>query len=240
MAYIIGVYLGDGSIGTNKRTFCLQTIDKDFVEKTFSDISTLTKNNPKVITMPRLTTAKRVVYGMYVTDVTLCNELKKITNNRNNLPIDFGKWARSLQLELISGLLDSEGYVSLYRDHIYNSQRVFSMAIGIGATGTWLYELHQFLKENRMGVGVITREILKSGKIYAKFSFNKKDFIANGLYFNIFRKQNRIEEYKKIFPGSTTTRGIPRTSETKSKISKFASSRYRKDGKFTKLGNDIV
>ena len=30
-AYLIGVFLGDGTICSDERTFCLQAIDKDFV-----------------------------------------------------------------------------------------------------------------------------------------------------------------------------------------------------------------
>ena len=69
---------------------------------------------------------------------------------------------------------------------------------------------------------------------------NKKSFIENGFYFNIFRKQQRIENYKILFPGSTTTRGIPKTELTKKLMSDFAITRIREKGKFVKMGNDIV
>lgn len=240
LAYLIGVFLGDGSICSNKRTFNLQVIDKDFAENVVKSLKQLSENLVRLVEMDRLTKARKIVYGVYVSDVKLCNILTKITNQKRNLPIDFDKWDRNMQLELIAGLLDSEGYVSMTRFHIYNGEKVFNMIIGIGATDTWIYELYQFLKLTGVKVGQITRENLKSGKIFAKFIFNKKSFIENGFYFKIFRKQRRIENYKILFPGSTTIRGISKTDFTKNKISEFASKRNRINGKFCKIDNDIV
>ncbi len=217
LAYLIGVFLGDGSI--KNRSFILQAIDKDFINFTAEALSTNTKNKITVGEKNRLTTANKIVYFVNNCDVELQKILLSITNNRKNLPIDFDEWEDFFQKELIAGLLDSEGYVSMSRIHYYNGQKVFNMTIGIGAVDTWIYELHSFLKKNGIKVGSITRETLKSGKIFAKFTFNKKSFIENGYYFKIFRKQQRIENYKILFPGSTTKRNIPKTLYTKEKIS---------------------
>lgn len=239
MAYIIGVFLGDGSINQG-RTFTLQSIDYDFNEKTLKCLKDLSKNNSRLIELNRLTTANNIVYKTDVSDVALCNTLKELTNNRSNLPIDFSEWDRELQLELISGLLDSEGYVSMSKIHIYNNQKVFDMRIGIGACDVWLYELYDFCKTNGIQVGKITREKLKSNKIFSRFIFNKKSFIESGLFFNIFRKQQRIENYKILFLGSTTNRGISKTNYTRKKMLEFAKSRQRVGGRFVKLDKDIV
>jgi len=240
LAYIIGSFLGDGSIASDKRTFTLQAIDKDFVEKVKVSLSNLSENSVQMTEIPRKTTANNLVYGIYLSDIKLVTELLTQTNKRQNLPIDFKDWKPDLQKELISGLLDSEGYVSMTRVHSYHGQPVFDMKIGIGACDLWIYELHRFCQEQGIKVGQVTRELLKSGKIFAKFIFNKQSFIDYGLYFNIFRKQQRIENYKLLFPGSTTTRGIPKTEETKLKMSAFANSRIRVKGKFLSIGNDIV
>jgi hypothetical protein len=240
LAYVIGVFLGDGSVGSKEKTFCLQTIDRDFAEKTKKSIETLTDNQVSLVEMNRRTRAGRIVYAVYASDVKLCKLLLEKTSNKKNLPIDFITWDKVLRDELISGLLDSEGYVSMTKVHVYNDKPCFDMKIGIGACDSWVYELHQFLLSTGVKVGKITREKIKSGKIFAKFIFNKKSFIDNGLYFNIFRKQQRIENYKILFPGSTTIRGIPKTNETRMAMSKFAVTRPRVGGKFIKLGNDIV
>jgi len=264
LAYIIGVFLGDGTICYDKRTFGLQVIDKDFAEETAKSLKELSNNKIRLNEENRRTTANRIVYAVYLSDIELCNKLLEITNNRKNLPIEFEKWDYIFQKELIAGLLDSEGYVSMTKIHIYNNQTVFDMRIGIGATDTWLYELYKFCQTKNIKVGRLTREKLKSGKIFAKFIFNKKSFINNGLYFKIFRKQQRIENYKILFPGSTTKRSIPNTEETrikkslskigiknpfygkthsekhKEKLSLSANKRKRINGKFVKLGNDIV
>ena len=240
LAYVLGVFLGDGSICSDKRTFMLQAIDLDFVERAASSLKKLSDNSIRITEENRLTTANRKVFSVRVSDVALCNELTGLTFGRNNIPIDFLFWDNLFQKEFISGVLDSEGYVSKTKIHSYGGQEVADVKIGIGACDLWIYELHRFCQEVGIKVGVITREKLKSGKIFAKFTFNKKSFIEKGLYFNIRRKQDRIENYKLLFPGSTTKRGIPITDETKEKMSNFAKSRKRVGGKFVKLGNDIV
>jgi hypothetical protein len=188
----------------------------------------------------RLTRANRKVFSVRLSDVEFCRRISDMTFGRQNIPINFNLWDKTLQRELISGILDSEGYVSKTKIHLYNNKEVADVKIGVGACDLWIYELHRFCQETGIKVGVITREKIKSGKIFAKFTFNKKSFIENGLYFNINRKQNRIEEYKLLFPGSTTKRGISITNETKRKMSDFAQSRKRVGGKFVKMDNDIV
>jgi hypothetical protein len=228
LAYLIGVFLGDGYIA-HDRSFGLQTIDKDFVDFTAKALSTNTTKKITVGEINRLTTAKNIVYYLYNSDLELNKLLLSITDGKIHLPIDFSEWEDDLQKELIAGLLDSEGYVSMYNIHYYNNQKCFSMSIGIGATDVWIYELHSFFQKKGGLVGQITREKIKSGKIFAKFSFNKKSFIKNGLYFKIFRKQKRIEEYKTLFPGSTTKRDIPKTLYTKQQISEGLKDRVFSD-----------
>lgn len=240
LAYIVGSFLGDGSVDKSNRTFTLQTIDRDFAEKVAQDLKELSLNKVVCKMVKRLTSANRPVYSASVSDAVFCRKLQEITHNRKNLPIDFDKWDKVLQKELISGLLDSEGYVSITRDHVYNNLRVYDLKIGIGACDLWIYELHRFCQENGIKVGIITRETLKSNKIFAKFTFNKKSFIDNCLYFNINRKQKRIDGYKLLFPGSTTIRGISKTEETKKLMSDFSKTRQRIGGRFVKLDNDIV
>jgi hypothetical protein len=235
-AYLLGVYLGDGSIQTDGRTFCLQAIDRDFVEKTGKALSNLSCSAVRVVELPRKTTGGNQVFAVYCSDKNLVERLKKDTDNRLHIPLDIDKWPKQLRLEFISGLLDSEGYVSMTNQHTYNGCNVFNMVIGIGATDPWLYEIHDHLRISGVKVGKITRERLKSGKIFLKFAINKRSFIAYGLFFSIERKQSRIEKYKKLFPGSTTIRGIPKTKGTKQKISQFAKKRKRdENGHFVKV-----
>jgi len=234
LAYLIGVFLGDGSVQSDGRTFCLQTIDKDFAEACKSSLEKLTINAVRVVEVPRLTSANRRVYAVYCSDVRLCELLRERTGRRLHIPDDWLDWSDGDRKELVAGLLDSEGYVSVTRLHEYAGRKVYDMHIGIGACDPWLTELHAYCVNSGIAVGVVTQEILKSGKKFLKFCFNKKSFIKNGLYFKISRKQARIEEYKVSFPGSTTTRRIPKTEETKDKISKFAKTRQRVGGRFVK------
>lgn len=236
LAYSIGVFLGDGSI-QHGCGFCLQTIDRDFAEACKRSLEKLTKKDVRLVDIPRLTSAGRQVFAIYVSDSHLCRLLMQDTGGKFHLhiPRDWMDWTLDERRELIAGLLDSEGYVSVTRLHEYGGQKVFDMKIGIGACDPWVRELHAYCKLNGILVGCITQGILKSGKIFQKFIFNKKSFIEHGLYFKIGRKQKRIEEYKVLFPGSTTRRGIPTTKETKERMSCFAKTRQRIGGRFVKV-----
>ena len=70
LAYIVGVFLGDGSaIG---RTFSLQTIDVDFAVMVAESMGKLTKNHVLKKEIPRRTKAGHVVYAVVVNDTDLC------------------------------------------------------------------------------------------------------------------------------------------------------------------------
>lgn len=234
-AYIIGVFLGDGSIGTDKRTFCLQSIDKDFCETTEKSILKMTYSTPRIVQMNRLTTAKRIVWGLYLTDVSLCKQLKEITKNRTELPEYVYTWSDENKKALIAGLLDSEGYVSKGKIHYSGEHEVCNLTIGIGACDKWLKQLYTLCSMMGIKVGSITTEQLSYNKEFYRFIFNKKSFISSGLYFTIKRKQERIEEYKRLFPGSTTTRNLPKTEHMRQGVSRFARTRPRIGGRFIKV-----
>ena len=240
VAYVIGVFLGDGSVGTDKRTFCLQSIDKDFCENTLKSLMLMTKNHPRIVQMSRLTTAKRIVWALYLSDVNLCRFLQEITKGRTELPEETHKWSGDCKRALIAGLLDSEGYVGKGRIHYSGAHEVCNLSIGIGACDRWLQQMYALCSSMGIRVGSLITEHLPSGKDFYRFIFNKKSFVDSGLYFTIKRKVNRIEEYKRLFPGSTTTRNLPKTEHMRHGVSAFAKTRSRIGGMFVKMGNDIV
>ena len=240
LAYIIGVFLGDGSIGALQNRFTLEVIDKDFAEKTSKCLQNLFPDKEikvKEVYRNYKGYKNKVRWRVQVSSVKFCRELYRITEGKKHLPKDFEKWDKTLQNELISGLLDSEGWVGMRNVHYnWRNDKIFDMSIGIGACDIWLYELYFFLQKYRNAkVGKLNRTVLKSGKIFAKFSFNKKWFVKSGLYFNIFRKQQRIENYKILFPGSTTKRDIPFSPEHKRKISEYQKRRIRTDAERKKM-----
>lgn len=240
LAYVIGVYLGDGSIGSDKRTFSLQSTDKDFCENTLKSLKTLTSNNPRIVQISRLTTAKRIVWGLYLTDTKLCELLREITQKRTELPREVHRWSNDCKMSLLAGLLDSEGYVGKGKVHYSGGVEVCNLSIGIGACDKWLQQMYVLCSSMGIKVGSLITEHLPSGKNFYRFIFNKKSFVDSGLYFTIKRKMNRIEEYKRLFPGSTTTRNLPKTEHMRQGVSAFAKTRPRIGGMFTKMGNDIV
>jgi len=241
LAYVLGVYLGDGSITSNGRAFTLQVIDKDFAERVRDTLNRiLPVCHVDFRERNRKTNTGNTVYAVTISNVEFCRYLKEYTGYEKHLPSDFDKWEERVQKALIVGLLDSEGSVGIGRDHVrFDGQRVCCFIVSVGSADPWSEELHAFLMNNGYKVGKIIRETMKSGRINSKFQFNKKSFIEKGLYFTIARTQARIEEYKKMFPGSTTKRHLPISEETRNKQAEVRRDFWRRKREKGK-GNDIV
>jgi len=217
-AYLLGVFLGDGSIAQN-RTFELQTIDKDFAEYTLKRLEVCGRNVPSLKIANRKTSSGSTVYRIVLNDAVFCRSIRESCPDKEHLPIGFHEWSWDLQKEVIEGLMDSEGYVSKYHEHFAGAHKVYQMSVGIGACNGWLEELHTFFQKKQWKVGAVNTSITSSGKEFFKFTFNKSDFLFRDLKFNIARKQKRLDDWRlKFLPGSTTLRGIPKTEEAKRKI----------------------
>jgi hypothetical protein len=239
LSYLLGVFLGDGSI-SQKRTFELQTIDRDFAEYTQARMFVCGKNNPTLKEVGRLTSAGKIVYRASLHDAEFCRVIRRFCPDKESLPREFYSWPWTIQKELIEGLMDSEGYVSKYNEHLAGIHTVYQMSVGIGAKNGWLKELHSFLREKGWKIGEITTSILKDGNGFFKFHFNKSDFLSRDLKFNIQRKQSRLDAWRsKFLPGSTTLRGIPKSEETKKKIGDANRGKVVSDGTRLKLAQAL-
>lgn len=191
LAYLVGVYLGDGWIGyvnsLKAWTFRLNTIDRDFAEETQKAIKELTGNDGHICTYP-VRKSSKPNHSLTVCVKSL-SWLPATTDDKQRFPDFVWKFNREEKLELIAGLLDSEGYVAKSVTHPGH------ITIGLKATNRWMVELYQMCEELGVTVGKIGREVLPSGKTAARFHFNAKSFVDSGFYFKIRRKQKRIDEW---------------------------------------------
>lgn len=228
-SYLLGVYMGDGSIwnnGNGTLVFGLMVVDKDFCEEVARCIGNLTGKIPTIRTTSK-PNRKRIYYRCQTTDKELIDFLIKNTHSKTIIPKIVLDAPLELKKEFIAGILDSEGYVSLSKRHMYGQFDIFDMQIGVNVQDPWLFEFRDMLIKMGVNCRAIHREEAPhvKSKVMFRFCFDKRSFIENSLYFKINRKQSRIEYYKSLFPSSTTTRRIPKTDEHKLKISKALTGR---------------
>lgn len=191
LAYVIGVYLGDGWMGhvksRNGWDFRLNTIDLDFAVETQKAIFDLTGNKGHICTYPVKKSSKP--NHSFLAGAKELFWIPPATQGKQFFPDIVWRWDRKTKLEFLSGLLDSEGYVAISKAHPN------SITIGLKATNRWMVELYKMCQDLGVKIGKIGTEVLPSGKIAARFHFNPISFIENGCYFKITRKQERINNW---------------------------------------------
>lgn len=188
LSYLIGVYLGDGCIMYYPKKkyyrFRLNTIDKDFAEATIEAINVLTGRQYKISCHP-VKKSNNLNYAVSA----LCDFywIKYLCENKNKIPDFIWDSNKECKLELIAGIMDSEGYCS-------NGTKG-RKSLGLKATDKWIMDFYKLM----INIGVITGkqglELLPSGKTSIRYHFNIKSFYDCGCYFKIYRKQKRINEW---------------------------------------------
>jgi len=204
LAYILGVYLGDGNIQKcyKQKYFRLNTIDQDFAEATDKTLRMITGYRAKIRRHP-VKKSKNDNYALihhHCTD--LCEYLEKATNNKEIIPSFVYDQDQKWRIEFIAGLMDSEGYASVAnKGRVENSN---AMELGIKTTSMWMYDLQRILES----VGCITQgvKICKPNKEGHKQSYRIRiwpiTFLQSGCYFRIKRKQQRFEILRDYTPKS--------------------------------------
>lgn len=188
ISYLLGAYLGDGCVYTNKsgwKQFTLEVIDKDFAEKTQKCIDELLGEKRDIYLTKNRKTGKES-FKAYSGNQELCKYLQDVTGNKSYFPQEIYNCDKSLQREFISGLFDSEGWVDNYGGYL---------KIGIASTSVWILEIVDLLCLLGTNISKISR--IKNGGIKPlwKIIIPTRDIKKIGLYFSIKRKQERIDSY---------------------------------------------
>lgn len=209
-AYLLGVYLTDGSIThrsipTNGCTFQLQVIDLDFAERTLCFLKKILPNCKGTISEHcydpspdsfNKNPCRKFCLGVGFT--FWADFFESQTGKKHHIP--FVIWDASLEIKrwFIAGVLDGDGWVSIATKGRTN--RRFSIGVG-KMENSWIWEFKQLLEE--MGISVNKPDISmahtngKTIKTYSspvvRLHFNVDSFINHGLFFTIDRKQQRIK-----------------------------------------------
>ena len=202
LAYLFGVYLTDGNIRKDG-VFQLQVIDKDFAEMTLNCIKKIKPNcNANIFERgPGLRTwndgkisKEQKKYCISVGFANLKEFFEKQTNNKHHIP--YLIWKSSLQIKkwFIAGIMDGDGYVCISKNGKYKDREYRRYDIGVGKTEEgWILEFKDFLQKMGIKMRKEVRQLSKNGIPIINIRFKSGEFIENGLFFTINRKQKRIQ-----------------------------------------------
>lgn len=195
-AYLLGVYIGDGCVTTNRGRLCfrLNTTDEDFRKATAAALSILTpyaatcSPSQRRKDMPHI----KLNYPLVCGDPELCRRLVEATDSKTKipeLPID-------TEREFVAGLMDSEGSVNEQRTKRTNRRFdiSFKQCFDQNTKMPWIYDFHALLerigvKPGKVGIGKPYRSHYKTPY---RFGINIQSWIDALCYFKIKRKQDRI------------------------------------------------
>lgn len=194
-AYLLGVYLGDGSLsrcgGKEKWYFRLSAVDRDFVETAAEAFEVVTGRMPSINTYSEK--RGRDYHAIIRKDEALAQRLIRDTNEKQTIPLEIiQRWPRDWQMAFVSGLMDSEGFVGANSN--LTNRRYY---MGFKCTSPWVPDFVVLLQSLGIRVGKVQTEApLKEGyKAPIRFTIKMQSWIDAGGYFNIARKQKRVDEW---------------------------------------------
>lgn len=196
-AYILGVYLGDGCVThqTNRLTkvFKMNTIDYDFATTVQNNISEL-GYKCSINKYFNIKYTQGFIYhlGAYSCK-DLCNQLVEDTKSKTIIPKYVFEWNIELKKHFIAGLMDSDGFMS------HNRNRN-SYIMGYKKTSAWVPDFYRLITS----IGILCSGIRKDyynkndkTKFAWLFNIKIKSWIKNNMFFNISRKNDRVDMYAK-------------------------------------------
>lgn len=196
-AYVLGVYIGDGCITKPKKhpnysyVFRLDVIDKDFADKFAEELKNL---GCKVL--PReWERYGKPCYIVETRDKDLTDVLLKDTDHKKIVPDYVMKWSKDERLAFISGIMDSEGFISKRKKIMKNGLPSFQMGIKMD------YEMLKQIKPIMQSVGIRVGKYTMSPSKWctnvqtANLSINLKSWASSNAHFNIKRKEDKVKEY---------------------------------------------
>jgi len=206
LAYLFGVYLTDASITsrikpTKNCTFQLQVIDKDFASFTLQCLKKILPNcNGNVNKYDQegsgFNSGNQITkYCVGVGFTKYKDYFESQTSKKHHIPYFIWDADLSIKKWFIAGIMDGDGYISL----VYKNRINPRVTIGIGkGTDGWIWEFKKFLEKLKIRINkpeIMPPDYTKNGSVtMVRFKINARDFINNGLFFTIERKQKKLKK----------------------------------------------
>lgn len=217
LAYLIGVYLSDGSVihpKTGKLSFVHNSIDKEYVLKSKSALEHTLKHNIQYGEYIYDCDAnielgfkkkKRLMYRTVAYNREFCCWLEEVTNSKTSVP----KLEKNLMIHLLSGFLDGDGFISafLQKNPVITKKPYLCYCCGVsGKNGPLIDAIAQALKD--LGVKVCNKKHFGYRDVIT-YKLNLKTLAISGICFSINRKFFKFCDYVNSVIPSTTIRRVP-------------------------------
>lgn len=198
-AYLLGVYLGDGHIGVTKDKYAyvifrLNTIDEDFALAT--KLSLLNQGVKNVAIRRHDVKRGNPNYALSSTIGELGTKLMDDTKMKQVIPNYVFNWSKDEKRFFLSGIMDSEGFVAKKaKTQWMPTNRDYYM--GYKSCDVWVPELIRIMQSVGLRIGKVSQEKpRKEGyKTPTRFHIKMQSWVDAGCWFNISRKQNRVNEW---------------------------------------------
>lgn len=122
IAYIIGVYLGDGYINCKKWVFKLYVTDKDFAEHFQGVVYRAVNRYTKIYERKQNNKNWKNVFCYEFVYKTFCQWIMDVTDNKNKIPEEIINGNEEAIRSFLSGFFDSEGSIMSTGCGSYNAR----------------------------------------------------------------------------------------------------------------------
>jgi len=213
LGYVAGVYLGDGCVVFSPKFgnyyFALNATDKDFVCTTAKYLSKILEKDVPYFEdkwhryRGNYPLFKTVAYGK-----DFAGWLQRSCHGKKKIPKWIKEADRSVQLEFIAGVMDSEGSIWTSKLKTLDGHPR-QTCIAFYNSEPWRKGFIKLLQQ--LGVKVLrVRKNPKwngSKRHTRQYDFNVRSFVESSCYFRIERKQQKLSDWtSRILVSSETTR----------------------------------
>lgn len=221
LAYLVGIYLSDGSVHFPKDRmgiFTHSSIDKEFVDKTESALEVIlptttirrrTINRTKSSSSSLAKKFTSLIYEVTVSNNDFCNWLRIVTINKTIVPSMPNEYLE----HLLSGFIDGDGYINIFKDKDRiqkDLQFLRCYQAGICGKGEKMKDIVSSFE--KLGVKVGKKLIGK--REVETYKVNLGSLVDSKVCFSINRKFFRFCEYvNQVKPSTTIRRTLKYNSE---------------------------
>lgn len=200
LSYFFGAWLGDGWFHANPMTRqynCgISTSDKEIVTRCYLRVSKFFTDLPKASFQeqndPR---ANVTMYSCRWFGKDFADLLYILTNDKQKLPEYIWKVSQEYQLEMLAGLMDTDG--SIMRQKNAGTRTGYAYYMNFGGTRGFVREVPALFNAVGIKVGKITVDAgRKVGYLpFTRFYIPLQSAVEHGFYFRCNRKMQRLQDY---------------------------------------------
>lgn len=213
IAYLLGVYLTDGYIhrGSSLR-LAMVVRDREICDRVALAAKSLFQKSPMVRQVVKMYKEKEKLYWkVEVCSSSLCKWLHQVTYDKTELPDLVFSESREWKLELLAGMLDSDGWATFSQNRYKTkSGKPPTWYSQVGICGvrdnTYLSDVPRVLDQLgvRYKIGYLPPR--KEGYLeQQRVLINPESFLLNGLYFYIQRKIDKVSQISEYISRHTFT-----------------------------------